>query len=58
MTYMIMTNYTKGDRTIPYDDMLHDEIIWDKPINSNDIVEIYKKLDKYYTCLLYTSRCV
>ena len=31
-----------------YDDMLHDEIIWDKPINSNDIVERYKNLNKYY----------
>ena len=43
-----MTNDTKGDRTIPYDDMLHDKLIWNKPINSNDIVERYKKLNKYY----------
>ena len=28
--------------------MLHDKLIWNKPINSNDIVEEYKNLNKYY----------
>ena len=63
ITYLIVTNYTEGDRTIPYDDKLYDKLIWNKPINSNDIVEEYKILNKYYIdnnniCLLYTSRCV
>ena len=48
LIYLIMKNYTKGDRTILYDNMLHDEVIWNKHINSNSIVEIYEELDKYY----------
>ena len=43
---MIMTDNIEVDRTIPYDDMVHDKLIWNKPINSNKIVEEYKNLDK------------
>ena len=35
-------------QTIPYDDMVYDKLIWNKPINSNDLVEEYKNLSKYY----------
>ena len=38
-------NYTKGARTILYDDMLYDKIVEN---NSNDIVEVYTKVNKYY----------
>ena len=31
-----------------YKRQVHDKLIWNKPINSNEIVEEYKKLDKYY----------
>ena len=48
MTYMIMTDNTEVDRTITDDDMVYDKLIWNKPINSNEIVEEYKNVDKYY----------
>ena len=48
ITYLILTEYTKGDRTILERDQVHERIIWNKPINSKDIVERCKKLNKYY----------
>ena len=48
MTYMIMTDNTEVDRTIPDRDMVYDKLIWNTPINMNEIVEKYKNEDKYY----------
>ena len=45
---MIMTNYTKGDRTILYDDTVYDIMIWSNPIHYNSFVEKYEKRNKYY----------
>ena len=42
-----MTNYTEGDRTIPYDDKLYDKLIRNNPINYDGFVE-YKNVNKYY----------
>ena len=48
ITYLIRTDNTKGDRTISDREKLYDKLIQNKPINSNDIVERYKNLNKYY----------
>ena len=43
-----MTNYTKGDRTMLYDDTVYDIMIWSNPIHYNSFVEEYEKRNKYY----------
>ena len=48
VTYLIVTDYTKGDMTILDRDKLYEIVIWNKHINLNSIVEIYEELDKYY----------
>ena len=48
ITYMIMTDNTEVDRTIPDCDMVYDKLIWNTLINTNEIVEKYKNGDKYY----------
>ena len=47
VTYLIVTNYTEGDRTITDRDKLYDKLIWNNPINYDSFVE-YKNLNKYY----------
>ena len=48
ITYLVVTDYTKGDRTILDRDQLHDKIIWNNHINSNDIGEEYDNINNYY----------
>ena len=48
MTNMIMTDNTEVDRTIPDRDMVYAKLIWNTPININEIVEKYKNVNKYY----------
>ena len=45
ITYLVVTDYTKGDMTILYDDKLYDKIIWNNPVS---IVEKYEKLNNHY----------
>ena len=47
LTYLILAEYTKGDRTILERDQVHDRI-WNNHINSNDIVEEYDNTDNHY----------
>ena len=48
ITYLILTEYNKGDRTILEHDQVHDRIIWNNHINLNDIVEEYDNIDNHY----------
>ena len=48
ITYLVVTDYTKGDMTILDRDQLYDKMIWNNPINYNDIVENYEKLNNHY----------
>ena len=47
ITYLIVTNNTKGDRTITDRDKLYDKLIWNNPINYDSFVE-YKNLNECY----------
>ena len=48
LTYLIMTDNTKGDRTIPDRDKLYDMVIWNDHINYKDMVEEYDNINNYY----------
>ena len=52
INYLIVTNDTEGDLTIPDVDMTYDKVI----MGDNPGDYYYGKMDK--NCLLYTSRCV
>ena len=45
ITYLVVTDYTKGDMTILYGGKLYDIIIWNNPVG---IVEKYEKLNNHY----------
>ena len=47
ITYLVVTNYTGGDRTITNRDRLYDELIGNNPINDDGFVK-YKNLNKCY----------